>query len=244
MKSEKIFSKLRKLINLRDNAQEIGSEGEAQAAAFKITQILLEYNLSEKDIEEKIDNPIIIKNIPYKTDICSGIWYSCLVYVVCKYNMCTSLIHNGIKNNRKFKESFIIIGREASIETVEYLLSYLSNAFYKVGVKKYKENNLELTRAKYLKSFLVGCVQGLTEKYEAMKVAENIYALVKSEKSALEDFVKNIFPNLSKSRASKASIDKNANSEGFETGRAIKINEGIMTTKNKQLQKYENSSNE
>ena len=60
VKRDKILEKLRKLMNLKESATELGNEGEANAAAAGITRLLMEYNLSESDIpeQEKIDKII------------------------------------------------------------------------------------------------------------------------------------------------------------------------------------------
>lgn len=73
-KRDKILEKLRKLMNLKESATELGNEGEANAAAAGITRLLMEYNLSESDIpeQEKIDNPVISEEIPFKTEMSSG----------------------------------------------------------------------------------------------------------------------------------------------------------------------------
>ena len=71
MDTDKILQKLRKLMNLKESAAAVGNVGEANAAAAGITRLLLEYNLSEKDIPEqdKIDNPIAVEDIPYRFGI-------------------------------------------------------------------------------------------------------------------------------------------------------------------------------
>ena len=44
--SEKITERIRKLIRLKESATQIGSEGEAHAAAAAVHRLLMEYNLS------------------------------------------------------------------------------------------------------------------------------------------------------------------------------------------------------
>ena len=90
MDTDKILQKLRKLMNLKESAAAVGNVGEANAAAAGITRLLLEYNLSEKDIPEqdKIDNPIAVEDIPYRTSVENGVWYRELVQTVCYFNFC------------------------------------------------------------------------------------------------------------------------------------------------------------
>ena len=55
-KEQEILEKIRKLENLRQSAEEIGSEGEAYKAAQIIHKLLMEYNLSMEDVPE--DTPL------------------------------------------------------------------------------------------------------------------------------------------------------------------------------------------
>ena len=48
--SEKITERIRKLIRLKESATQIGSEGEAHAAAAAVHRLLMEYNLSLLDL--------------------------------------------------------------------------------------------------------------------------------------------------------------------------------------------------
>ena len=49
-KQKKLYDKLRKLLALKDSALEVGSIGEAEAAAAAVQRLLREYNLSEDEI--------------------------------------------------------------------------------------------------------------------------------------------------------------------------------------------------
>lgn len=111
---DKILEKLRKLMNLKESALALGNEGEACAAAAGITRLLIAYNLSETDIptQERIDNPIVAEEIPFKSEINSGKWYEGLIGVVCEYNMCRSLIISIRKDSgRMRRDKFQIVGR-------------------------------------------------------------------------------------------------------------------------------------
>jgi hypothetical protein len=230
MDKNSIFNKLRKLINLRDNAAAIGNEGEAQAAASRITYILMEYNMLEKDIpeEEKLDNPIIEVTIPYKSEYCSGSWYSCLIATVSHYNMCKSLISSIKVNNRMHRDAFILIGRKNNLEIVQYLISFLSNKFYYIAVKNYKNSDLAITRAKYLKSFLSGCISGLILKYKELEKSTDLHALIISSSTEIEDSLNKY--SIQKGKDSKESIDYSIFRNGIEAGKNIQINKGVKSS--------------
>ena len=81
----------------------------------------------------------------------------------------------------------------------------------------------------YLKSFLYGCVVGLTNKLEeGKKVLEketNITALVRTTKSEIDDFLKG--EKIGKARESKSEIDALCAMKGMEVGKNIEICKGI-----------------
>lgn len=178
-KKDKILEKLRKLMNLKESATALGNEGEANAAAAGITRLLMEYNLTENDIpeQEKLDNPIVSEEIPFKMDI-NGRWYSDLVSVVCGYNMCRCLIISKFNNGRRKRSEFEIIGRKKNVEVVLYLISFLSHQFITIGKRNYVEYKHDCawkygkypkSLIMYLKSFLYGCVIGLQKNWMKVK---------------------------------------------------------------------------
>lgn len=241
MNKDKILEKLRKLMNLKESALALGNEGEACAAAAGISRLLIAYNLSESDIpeQEKIDNPVIAEEIPFKPELGSGKWYELLVTVVCEYNMCRPLVISTRKgNDRMSKDKFQIVGRKKNVEVVLYLVSFLSNKFYQIGKKfypEYKHNCMfKLGIAPkgigmYLRSYLYGCVIGLNEKFESEKAELNkecdITSLVLSTKSEIDEFLKD--EKILNARSSKVDIDKFCASQGYEEGRNVEINKGI-----------------
>lgn len=237
---DKILEKLRKLMNLKESAKELGNDGEANAAAAGITRLLMEYNLSENDIpeQEKIDNPVISKEIPFKAEMSNGAWYSCLVSVVCKHNMCRDLIVSTNNNGRMRRSQFEIIGRKKNVEVVLYLISFLSHQFVSIGKRGYAQykhdciwqhNIYPQSLTVYLKSFLYGCSVGLNKKLEEEKLnlsAEtNITALILTTESEIDDFLKG--EKIGTARKSNSSIDVLCAQKGVEVGKSIEISKGI-----------------
>lgn len=238
-KKDKILEKLRKLMNLKESATALGNEGEANAAAADITRLLMEYNLTENDIpeQEKLENPIVSEEIPFKIST-NGRWYSDLVSVVCEYNMCRSLIISKFNNGRMKRSEFEIIGRKKNVEVVLYLISFLSHQFITIGKRNYKEYKHDCiwkygktpkSLIMYLKSFLYGCVIGLSEKFDESKrtleTENNITALVRTTKSEIDDFLKG--RKIGKARESKSDIDALCAMRGIEAGKNVEICKGI-----------------
>lgn len=134
-KKDKILEKLRKLMNLKESATAIGNEGEANAAAAGITRLLMQYNLSEDDIpeQEKLDNPIVAERIPFKAEMCNGVWFTNLVSVISEYNLCRALIVRAAYNGKLRRSEFEVIGRRKNVEVVLFLISFLSNPISSFG---------------------------------------------------------------------------------------------------------------
>lgn len=238
-KKDKILEKLRKLMNLKESATALGNEGEANAAAAGITRLLMEYNLTENDIpeQEKLENPIVSEEIPFKMDI-NGRWYSDLVSVICEYNMCRCLIISKFNNGRRKRSEFEIIGRKKNVEVVLYLISFLSHQFITIGKRNYVEYKHDCvwkygkypkSLIMYLKSFLYGCVIGLSEKLDESKktleTENNITALVRTTEGEIDDFLKG--QKIGKARESKSDIDALCAMRGIEIGKNVEICKGI-----------------
>ncbi len=240
---DKILAKLRKLMNLKESASAIGNEGEAAAAAAGISRLLLMYNLTESDIpeQERIDNPIVCEEIPFKPEVQGGQWYEALVNVICKYNLCETLVVSTYRKKRYQKDKFQIIGRQKNVEVVLYLISFLSNKFYQTGKKEYplykhdclfRKGVIPKTEIMYLRSYLYGCVIGLLDKLKAerneLQKQCDITSLVVSSKAEIDDFLKG--QNISTCRFNKPSLERDCASRGYITGKNIEINKGIYST--------------
>lgn len=106
--SEKITERIRKLIRLKESATQIGSEGEAHAAAAAVHRLLMEYNLSLLDLAgENPQNRLTAcesDRISYK-DAAGNIWKRDLMRVLCEYNYCKMLLYAGTTH-------MVVIGTE------------------------------------------------------------------------------------------------------------------------------------
>lgn len=244
-KKEKILEKLRKLMNLKESAETLGNEGEANAAAARITHLLMEYNLSEDDIpeQEKLDNPIVSERIPFKANMSDGVWYTNLISIICEYNLCRVLIVSVAHNGRMKRSQFQIIGRKKNVEIVLFLISFLSNQFVMIGKRDYatykkvcilKYNMPPKTPAIYLKSFLYGCVLGLNDKFDKAKQQleeiSNLNALMLTTENEIDFYLKDEYIKAAR-KTSTPSIDPFSAKRGIETGRNIEINKGIHAEK-------------
>lgn len=221
----KILDKIKKLIAVRDHPNT--PEGEVITAAQAITKLLYQYNLEESDIEERVENPITMAEIEYKSNLIGGKWYSSLVAVITNNNLCKCLISQiPGPSGRMKRDKFQIIGRKNNIEIVKYMIDSFVNRFYLVGKQKYKLYKGELSENKFLRSFLEGCAAGLNQKYKEMQVQyEYCSALVIKSDSEIAEYLRDW--HIKKGRASKEQIDSSIYDSGYETGRNTEINKGV-----------------
>lgn len=131
------------------------------------------------------------------------------------------------------RSEFEIIGRKKNVEVVLYLISFLSHQFIAIGKRNYEEYKHDCiwkygkspkSLIMYLKSFLYGCVIGLSEKFDESKrileTENNITALVRTTKSEIDDFLKG--EKIGKARESKSDIDALCAMRGIEPAKMWK----------------------
>lgn len=242
-KRERILNKLKKLMDLKESAKQLGNEGEANAAAAGISRLLIEYNLSEEDIptEERVKNPVVMEKIPCECKGHRGQWYMEMIATICNYNLCRPLLARII-GRRKEAEKFIIIGRKSNVDVVLYLASYLNAQFQSIGRAKYKEMCQEyremqicrpVSQAQYMTSFLHGCVKGLNYQYEKMATSmEHEYigttALVVTSKKEIDSYIEeNLNVTGEKKMRKHSNMDSYAYTSGVKAGSEINLQSGL-----------------
>ena len=203
---------------LRDGATAIGNIHEAEAAAIAINRILTEYNISLCDIEEPLKkDEILEENVLNKSSRYEAFTRQ-LTACICKYNFCTSL---WSATSRKVS----IVGEEINVKVCLYLQSLLYNNFTYHAHKA--ANNIELMskRQAFIESFLLGCVTGIDDKFEAEQTSKSL-ELVKYNKHAIDLYLNS--RNVRKAKSKTPNIkDYCGFSNGFTHGRNISINKGI-----------------
>lgn len=238
-KLEHILNKLRKLMDLQNSARECGEEGEANAAAAGISRLLAEYDLTLQDIpdEAKPIDPVDIERIEYRFKYSQHRWYWNLLDVVAKHNNCTIIRTREFMGKSMQDKYYQVIGRKKNREVVLYLISFLVHRFIHIGRTRYPQWKLKHIRetgtaapamGEFMKDFLTGCVVGLNEKLEQEKKKlpqEKMNALVLSNRTAIEDFMKDM--NIKTSRSRSSEMDERILAEGYKEGLNININPGL-----------------
>ncbi|MGN0089590.1 MAG: hypothetical protein ACI36Z_01355 [Alloprevotella sp.] len=240
-KKEKILSKLKKLMDLKESARNLGNEGEANAAAAGISRLLIEYNLSEEDIptEERVKNPVVMEMMPYECRGHRGEWYTRLIIALCKYNLCKCTVNSVTQWGKTKAESFGIIGRRSNVDVVLYLAGYLNAQFQSIGRMKYKRlsrdykelhSHIPMSQAQYMTSFLYGCVVGLVGKYDEMN------AHMGQECQGTTELVATSHQEIDAYIASRMKIDGNRTARKPQNIQATAYYSGVKTGKDVNLQ--------
>lgn len=242
-KTERLYEKLRKLTALKDSALNVGSVGEAEAAAAAIQRLLREYNLSEEEIPdgERIQNPMIMEDIPYYF-VYRLTWFRDMVSVLARNNLCELLATEERKGTRSASRKLTIIGRETNVKMVKFLASQLANrfvAFCRADYKAHRQQKIQsgytpCTEDVFARNFLMGCVYGLSAKLkEQDRPTES--GLVLSRKAENSKFIEENFDNLGVLKPKASSIgNRQAFYSGYNKGKDVDIYEGIEKAKEEQ----------
>lgn len=262
-KTQDINSILSKLQRLYEGAKAINSEAEAQNAAAKIQNLLTQYNLSMVDLEAAVDDEPKTNVTEEKLDDswqrkCGGFWDQLLLYGICKYNFCYTIVSgqytHRINRNGKMifekRHKYIVIGEPQNIEVVKWLFNVLAGQLYRLALKRYEEyreddrqavmrlfvGEKKMHRGTFLRSYLAGAAKGVQDKLREERERElqaqvQVNALVLRHDQQLNDYVAENYKDL---RASKPGHigSYQAMQQGREDGRKVNITRGGIAASN------------
>jgi len=236
-----VLEKLRKLIRMQEGAIKIGSEGEANNAAALIAKLLTKYNLAMADIdmtEKKVQTieENVLSTFTYKT--IGGDWEFRLMYVICKYNFCQCFKYGSNSSHK-----MVIFGKAENVETVKWINNLLADRFVALGKVHFKEYQLTANYAvnpigldTYLRRYLLGCANGLENKFwtekETEKKRDEVYgnritALVVQNAQAIEAYRTEKYGRPTKDRAPVATKIDSIFHKGVKTGMTAQINKQV-----------------
>lgn len=225
---EKIIERVRKLIRLKESATQVGSEGEAHAAAAAVHRLLVEYNLSLLDLggENPQNQPAVGESdrISYK-DAAGNIWKRDLMRVLCEHNYCKMLLYTGTTH-------MVVIGTEENAATVIALFDYLRKTFRRLSEEKYsgyaqgRTGYWRTAKGKkiYLRSYLEGCIPGLRMQLEAVEQTAQETGLVVCHQKLIDDYMSRLKLVKRKPVALKHKTNYKAYMTGVDDGSHINLN--------------------
>lgn len=234
-----ILEKLRKLMDLKNSATECGNLGEANAAAAGITRLLKLYDLTLQDIPDgqKALDPVDIEDVPFRFTYRQFRWYWALLDTLAAHNGCEIIRERTFRGRSVVATDFRIIGRRRNREVTLYLISFCAHRFIAAGRNAYSRWRLDYMRstgltpmplASYMKSFLVGCVDGLAERLRSELAdipSERLGALVRADKAALADFMATM--TVSNARHRPIRVNGQVLQAGREVGLTTELQRGL-----------------
>ena len=124
MEKENVINKIRKLLKLQYNAENIGSTGEAYQCAKIVKKLLMDYNLSLSDIDMTADQKSI--KISESTDFASGSmygnqWKFSLLEVIAVNNLC--------KSYKRQNGGIFVLGTDANVTIVKEFFIFSHRCF-------------------------------------------------------------------------------------------------------------------
>lgn len=226
---ESILNKIKKLLNHADSATKIGSLAEAEVAAAKANELLMQYNLSidkvdrlekKPQIEEQIISP---DNLFPKNE---GKWMIDLWNTISKYNFCKIITINGGMGG------FYFIGQKHNKEITQYIVEQLEVKIRELARESFRNYIGPEKRGTFIRGFLSGAVTGIYHKLKAerekIKEAQNneMTALILVKDADLIEFVEKNHTNLRPGRSTSLS-SRSGRELGYEAGKGLSINKGV-----------------
>jgi DNA-binding transcriptional MerR regulator len=220
--NEVIISKIKKLLALStsDNANE------AAVAAAKAQTLLIEYNISQDELEQFNDvksEKVIEVKADGKNKQRRSVWYDNLAYTVAKANLCNLLISGS---------GVIWIGKKTNIEVAQYIFDNLVHDLTNIcDQAKLDPTAYPDVHGKIWKNnFYHGANQSIRERLNAnlvqLKAADSVRALVVRNDIELNEYMKVKYPRLTHVGYS-LNYNRTGFSEGKTAGRSVQFRAGI-----------------
>lgn len=198
----KVYERIQKLFAL---AKRAGSEAESQNAALRARELLLKYNLSEKDITPSEEKREALARNTIQS-YCHQ-WMTYIATRISEYYRCKVL-----KDNRNH---MIIIGLEDDVQIFTQIIAYVFESFlkcFKDRIKKDPEYQSLSTYGKqkcyhlYQNSYTVGYTKALVDKLEEQnRVLSECRDLVLCVPAVVNDYIsQNCRQRTSKMKSSTA----------------------------------------
>ncbi len=250
-KEQEILEKIRKLENLRQSAEEIGSEGEAYKAAQIIHKLLMEYNLSMEDVPE--DTPLseedkIVYTEENKTHM-HGIripaWEKQLWAVLAEHFFCLAV---RTKDEQYGSGKMRLVGTKVNTDSARYVHDLFCNRLFPLSKNRYIEytRSFKISRDHYrpesytrwIDNYLLGCAFGLAEtlKNDSEQSAMGIHDLTLRTQNKLMDWFRENEGKL-RTTSTRYSSSSEAVKRGMNDGRNLNLTNGLDGKRNNFIEK-------
>jgi hypothetical protein len=231
--NESILDKMKKLLAKAESAKEIGSLAEAEAFMAKVNELLMLHNLSMFDLHKHAAKGTdefatwgYSERIVYKENLAGDQWKRLLLNVICKHNLTWSTI-------RKSDKTLCVYGDMQNVESTVWMFYFLETKLMVLAKQYMNELPKDVRDANcrhyHLKNFLIGAVDGLDTKLKK-QTAESNNAMVVSNKTALDKFIRAKLPNIKEAKCMRVEAG-NGYAEGFEAGSNMSLGARLAAAK-------------
>lgn len=227
---DSIQDKLKKLIRMRDSAEEIGNLEEAESFAEKIQEMAIKYGVeitkldtSEQEVinapaDRRIDLVPLMKR--HESDWIMKLFSATSVGNMCKFVICNSA-----------RTEVHIFGFEHNIEIAIHMAEQLIPKFRQLARKDFKSYDGHEKRNTYIRGWLQGAAQAIRERLvvkldEAKIKNSDVRALVTTTETKIAEHLKSVYPRLGVARDRKLQ-SVGGRAQGYATGKSMSINKGV-----------------
>lgn len=222
---------------LEKSAKDIGNIEEAAAAASKIQEILLKYNLDLEDIpdseqEYNIENDLFNMSSYIRKN--EGGFAVHLISIIGANSFCKVVIQGNVSN----AQNVYIFGEKHNVESTKRLFNLLVQVLRDIEKSDWPSYTGHLKRGAYRRSFLKGAMMGVHHKMvsqtEEFKSSEKGLILYDKVQEKLSSEVNNFFgKSLKPSRKTK--VHRDAYRRGVEKGKKVSLGKDLSPSPNQLL---------
>lgn len=215
IKSEKVVSKIKKLLALAQSS----NEHEADMATRKANQLLLKHNLSTIDITEEDKEVCLKRTLSTKRNNAK---FQAI------YEILTTFFVQPVFSHGKGMVYLEIIGDRVSVELADYVANFLDKEMEALW-KKEQVKNPTLKGSAKKNSFMRGLGNGYVEKIKSDQNQEYSEKSLIVLKKDLKEKVNTVYSKLSQSKTKSSSHCKETAKLGNQAGKSLSINPGLKS---------------
>lgn len=160
--NERVISKIRKLLALTKT----NFQSEAEAAMLKAQELLMEHNLSMRDIEDTEEGVVVTEEQLEQKN--PQWWFFSLAAIIANNFRC-NVIRHGFSYSRQ--KNFRFIGREIDVKIAIEILKFAASLI------RYNSKPYQAKSASHANTYIAGFLKGLNDKFDD-QVERNQWGLV------------------------------------------------------------------
>ena len=223
MSLQSVIEKVNKLLSLSKSS----NANEAAVAAAMANKLIDQYRLSESDLSQDQDDPLVQDDgFLYETGRIVR-WKSTLAYVLSKHYGC-ALFNSLILVNGRKASRYKLIGRKSDIEITKYMFNWLLLECQRL-VKQEAYGNGKIFAQSYCAGFVEGIKTQLKSSREEVSQQANQQAIsrINSREKEATAFMHKLY-NLKNAPSLRASqIDPTAFNAGMDRGKSFHLGKTV-----------------